>query len=307
MFFKSDVTFVIIGKNEALNLERCFRSVLNVTNKIIYVDSNSDDNSIEIAKKYKIQNILRFKSNYYTASLARFIGAKYVKSKLIHFLDGDMKLEPTWLDNSIDFLNNKKDAVIIHGYKKEYKNNLTEFTLKKDKRDWQSDYLQGSYLIITEKYFEADGLDYRFPGEEERDLYVRIHKNGGEVWYHHNLMSSHYDFKKRGLSYVLASNVSAAIIIPLLKNFNLNMIGSYTYVYRRLLISLIFDIFSFFSLFFFDYRSVVFIVLFQVMSFCYSLKINRIGYFVIWKSAFINFYKVFSLLQRKIQYEIEII
>ena len=54
---------------------------------------------------------------------------------------------------------------------KEYKNSLCSFVIKKDKKDWQSDYLQGSYLIKKSEYFLAGELDYRFPGEEE-EIYM---------------------------------------------------------------------------------------------------------------------------------------
>ena len=307
MYKKSDVTFVVIGKNEEQNLEKCFKSIQKETFQIIYVDSNSEDNSLQVAKNNKIKKIIKFKSNFYTASLARVIGAEHINTKLIHFLDGDMKLESGWLDHAIKFINNKNHVVVVHGYKKEYKNNFKDYVIKKDKCDWQSDYLQGSYLIVTEKYFNAGGLDYRVPGEEERDLYVRLHEKGGQVWYHDRLMASHYDFKKRGFSYILASSVSAAIIIPLLKNVKSFSIRSYIYVYRRLLVTLLLDFLSILSLFLFDYRSFIIIFFLQMISLYYSFKINRIGYFIIWKSAFINLYRVFPLLKRKAKYKIELI
>lgn len=307
MYTKSDITFVVIGKDEALNLDRCFKSIKSETEKIIYVDSNSADNSINIAKQNKIKKIIKFEANFYTASLARFIGAKHVSTKLIHFLDGDMRLENEWLDHAIKFINNNDKAVVVHGYKKEYKNNLNDYVLKKDMSDWQSDYLQGSYLIVREKYFKAGELDYRFPGEEERDLYVRLHQQRGQIWYHNELMASHYDFKKRGFSYVLASSVSAAIIIPLVKSINKKYIKSYFYVYRRLLVTLLFDLLSILSIFLLDYRTFIIIFCLQFCSLYYSLRINRVGYFIIWKSAFINFYRVFSLLKRKPKYKIEIV
>ena len=77
-----------------------------------------------------------------------------------------MKLHKGWINKAINFLNSNVNAVVVHGYKKEYKNSLCSFVIKKDKKDWQSDYLQGSYLIKKSEYFLAGELDYRFPGEE---------------------------------------------------------------------------------------------------------------------------------------------
>ena len=307
MFSKKDVTFVIIGKNEELNLNRCFKSVKVETNNIIYVDSNSTDNSINVAKKNDIIKIIKFNSNYYTASLARHIGAKHVKSKLIHFLDGDMTLANGWLEKSIDFMNSNKKIAVVHGYKKEYKNDLINFSIKKDSKNWQSDYLQGSYLIKTKSYFEAGELDSRFPGEEERDLYVRIFYNGGQVWYLDQLMASHYDFKKRGFKYLFVSNVSVAILIPLFKFFNFQYFLSYLFVYRRLVLVLFFELLSFISFLFSGYHVVLVFIIIQLFSLLYCLSIKRIGYFILWKSAFLNFIRVFKLINRKAIYKIDII
>ena len=48
----TDLTIIVIGKNEEVILDRCFSSINKITNNIIYVDSDSTDNSINIAKKY---------------------------------------------------------------------------------------------------------------------------------------------------------------------------------------------------------------------------------------------------------------
>ena len=48
---KPTITVSIIGHNEAADLERCFHSV-DWADEIIYVDCESEDNSIEIAKKF---------------------------------------------------------------------------------------------------------------------------------------------------------------------------------------------------------------------------------------------------------------
>ena len=69
------VTFVVIGKNEALNLQRCFSSIQKVSNNIIFVDSDSGDNSVSIAKECNINKILRVKVNYGTPALSRSVGA----------------------------------------------------------------------------------------------------------------------------------------------------------------------------------------------------------------------------------------
>ncbi|WP_432643754.1 glycosyltransferase, partial [Clostridium perfringens] len=49
------LSFVIIGKNEANNIEKCIFSIVNNCNlkdyEIIFIDSNSSDNTLEILKR----------------------------------------------------------------------------------------------------------------------------------------------------------------------------------------------------------------------------------------------------------------
>ena len=53
------ISFIIIGKNEGWRLQKCLQSISYVVEQdaivnyeIIYVDSQSTDNSIELAKQY---------------------------------------------------------------------------------------------------------------------------------------------------------------------------------------------------------------------------------------------------------------
>ena len=77
------ISLVIIGRNEANNLERTFDSIeQNQFSEIIYVDCSSKDKSVQIAEQSKLKlKIISLKSNFYSASLARYVGLKYVKSE----------------------------------------------------------------------------------------------------------------------------------------------------------------------------------------------------------------------------------
>ncbi|GAG01203.1 unnamed protein product, partial [marine sediment metagenome] len=141
------VTFVVIGKNEALNLPRCFRSIQKVSNNIIFVDSDSDDNSVSIAKEYNIKKILRVKANYGTPALSRSVGAKEVETEYIQFLDGDMTIEEGWISLALAKLQNNKDIAAVHGNMKFFTKNDGDYFIFSDSADWESDYLPGAFLI----------------------------------------------------------------------------------------------------------------------------------------------------------------
>ncbi len=100
-----DISFVIIGKNEAFNIKRCITSIksldINYKYEIIYIDSNSSDDSKSIAKDIDDIRFLVVKSNFYSAGLSRNIGASLANGKYIFFLDGDMEIQ---IDSDINFI-----------------------------------------------------------------------------------------------------------------------------------------------------------------------------------------------------------
>ena len=61
------ISLIIIGRNEAQNLIRCFNSIDKEQFKeVIYVDSSSIDDSLKIVQdNFKFVQIIRLRSNYY--------------------------------------------------------------------------------------------------------------------------------------------------------------------------------------------------------------------------------------------------
>ena len=116
---ENNVTIVIVGKNEEKILDKCFSSVTELTDNIIYVDSDSSDKSIEIAKKYKIKIISIISENYFhTASLARSVASKEVKTKFIQFIDADMTIDKEWIKIAKEKLENDFNLAAVVGLKK---------------------------------------------------------------------------------------------------------------------------------------------------------------------------------------------
>jgi glycosyltransferase involved in cell wall biosynthesis len=56
---KPPLSVVIITKNEEKNIEECFNSIHDLANEIIVVDDFSNDNTVEIAKKYTDKVIIK--------------------------------------------------------------------------------------------------------------------------------------------------------------------------------------------------------------------------------------------------------
>lgn len=105
-----DISFVVIGLNESKHLARCFESISmataqfkkSVNYEIIYVDSGSNDNSIEIARKFT-ENIVELQP-VATPPSARNAGIIKSQGEFIQFLDGDMEISPFWVIKSYDLM-----------------------------------------------------------------------------------------------------------------------------------------------------------------------------------------------------------
>ena len=303
-FSANDVTFVVIGRNEGKLLERCFLSVLQFSKNIIYVDSNSEDNSVEIAKRLNINNIFHLKSNFYSASLGRYVGARNVKTKYIQFLDGDMEIDSNWIGEGIHYLEKNIRIAAVIGFKKVFKNSMENFKVLSDKKDWQPDYLGGAILIKTKVYHRIGGFDPKLQSEEERDLYVRLKHEGYQSWYLHRLLGSHYDLKNRNLYHTFFSGSQAGMWLTLFKSIQNRQFKSYLFVYRLLIFPLLCDIVSIATIFLGLKNWIILASALQLIEIAYCKIINRPGYFILWKSAFFNIFKAYKIHRRKIKFEV---
>src|SRR6476661_3072924 len=108
------ISFIIIGKNEEKNLTRCINRVIETINynalaeyEIIYVDSNSTDNSIAVVERFPLVRILKV-TGYCSVAIGRNVGAEEAKGDILYFLDADMEICPDFLTDILDEQQNLK-------------------------------------------------------------------------------------------------------------------------------------------------------------------------------------------------------
>jgi glycosyltransferase involved in cell wall biosynthesis len=101
------ISFIIIGKNEGWRLKKCLHSIAYIIEQdkivdyeIIYVDSKSTDNSVELAKQHGAKVYLVI--GECNAAIARNIGAKEAIGDILFFIDGDMELLSGFLPKVIE-------------------------------------------------------------------------------------------------------------------------------------------------------------------------------------------------------------
>lgn len=115
------LSVVIIARNEAAHIERAIQSVLAGVKawpqtEILLVDSASTDRTVDIARQYPISIVRLHPEQFRSASAGRYIGMLYTRGEFILHLDGDMELEPGWLEQAIPFLSAHPEAAGVDGH-----------------------------------------------------------------------------------------------------------------------------------------------------------------------------------------------
>ena len=87
----SDVTVVILTKNEELNIVGVIENAKKVTEKILLIDSGSTDDTINLAKRHGANVLHREWDNDFSAQ--RNFALEYVDTDWILYLDADERLD----------------------------------------------------------------------------------------------------------------------------------------------------------------------------------------------------------------------
>ncbi|MFA6916309.1 MAG: glycosyltransferase family 2 protein [Parachlamydiales bacterium] len=166
-----ELSIVIIGRNEADRLENCFKSVIPLeAGECIYVDSDSKDNSVEIAKKAGAK-VIAVPGPKFSAAIARNIGWKAAKGEWILFVDGDSEIVPETVLSSIDILKAEEKIAIVYGETRERYPDRSYYQGVADLDNAQNikgiEYCGGNALIRKTALQTVSGYDeYLYAGEE---------------------------------------------------------------------------------------------------------------------------------------------
>ena len=203
------ISFVIIGRNEAKNLERCIDSIhetisFNCLNEyeIIYVDSKSTDKSIEIAGKFKGIKILKI-TGYCNAAIGRNIGAFEAKGDILYFIDADMKICKEFVAEVLD-AEKKLRFDIVSGIIRDVEDNEIKAQRYNENRNFSSKsskVLDGGIFLIKKYIWDSvNGMNTKFINGEDGDLGLRLAKKGVHFTRINKTITLHYTINYLNIS-----------------------------------------------------------------------------------------------------------
>jgi glycosyltransferase involved in cell wall biosynthesis len=192
------VSVVVIGRNEGDRLRRCLASVVAMNQsgfetELIYVDSGSTDNSLEIAAEFGA-TVIALKPERPTAALGRNAGWRAAKGATVLFLDGDTILDANFVARSLPELRQEKQAV-VWGHRREIHPEKSLYNRALD-LDWVyapglTQFCGGDALMRYEALAAVDGYDETLIAGEEPDMCRRMAALGYTILHVDRPMTGH--------------------------------------------------------------------------------------------------------------------
>lgn len=192
------LSVVIIGRNEGKRLERCLQSVLAMQRpegkfEIIYVDSASTDNSVEIARQYGA-DVLEVRPQRPTAALGRNAGWRHATGSHVLFLDGDTIVHPLFAANALTQLNDETIA-IAWGHRREIHPETSIYNRILD-LDWVyppgiTEFCGGDALMKRSVLEQVGGFDEQLIAGEEPEMCRRMRAHGYKIVHIDHPMTGH--------------------------------------------------------------------------------------------------------------------
>jgi glycosyltransferase involved in cell wall biosynthesis len=192
------VSVVVIGRNEGQRLAACLNSVKDIINpggeiELIYVDSNSQDGSPELAESLGAK-MLRVLPQRPCAAIGRNAGWRAATAPYILFLDGDTLLHPAFLQMALQAMDDPGVAV-VWGHRREIYPEHSLYNRVLD-LDWiyppgVSDFCGGDALMRRSVLEQVGGFSEDLIAGEEPELCQRIRAKGNIILHIDQPMTGH--------------------------------------------------------------------------------------------------------------------
>ncbi len=196
----SEVAVVVIGRNEGRRLERCLKTVTQQSDRVVYVDSGSTDNSVAFAGSLGIEVVELDMSIPFSAGRARNAGFLHVcrsfpGTRFVQFLDGDCELAGGWLEKGHAFLEQHSEAAIVAGRVREHWPEKSVYNRICD-LEWQTAAGRvagcgGIFMVRVPVFQELGGFNPSVVAGEEPEFCYRLRQQGWVIYRIDQVMALH--------------------------------------------------------------------------------------------------------------------
>jgi cellulose synthase/poly-beta-1,6-N-acetylglucosamine synthase-like glycosyltransferase len=187
----TQIGFVVIGRNEGPRLGRCLRSALAVSTRVVYADSASTDGSVDTAERIGVAVVELASDGRLTAARGRNAGYKELRARfpdceMVQFLDGDCILQPHWLPQAIDFLEEHPKVGVVCGRRFEAHPEASIYNRLCD-AEWDTPIGEatecgGDALVRCAALDEVGGYRSELQAGEEPEMTARMRAAGWQIW-----------------------------------------------------------------------------------------------------------------------------
>lgn len=182
---------VVIGRNEGARLARCLASLAVGVDRLVYVDSGSTDDSVQLAHARGAEVLALDLSIPFTAARARNEGFACLRQQLpqlryVQFVDGDCEVAEGWLAQARAFLDEHPQVAVVCGRRRERHPERSVYNLLCD-LEWDTPVGEamacgGDALMRAEAFAAAGGFRTGMIAGEEPELCVRLRAQGWKIW-----------------------------------------------------------------------------------------------------------------------------
>jgi GT2 family glycosyltransferase len=185
-----DVGVVVIGRNEGRRLIRCLESLSGSSATIVYVDSNSTDDSVENALGFGADVVRLDPARPFTAARARNEGmARLVHLvpgvRFVQFVDGDCEVASGWIQVARDHLARDPGVAVVCGRRRERFPNRSIYNKLCD-LEWDTPVgvaaaCGGDAMMRAEAFLSVGGFSAVLTAGEEPELCARLRGRGWRI------------------------------------------------------------------------------------------------------------------------------
>ena len=187
---RTRVAIVAIGRNEGDRLKRCLTSAIAQSDRVVYVDSGSIDDSVAFAESIGVQVVNLDTSIPFTAARARNEGIEraveqWVDIDYVQVLDGDCEFDPQWISVAYEFLDTHQDAGVVCGRRRERDPSASVYNhlcdLEWDTQIGVAKSCGGDAMFLLKAINEVGRYNPAVIAGEEPELCVRLRSAGYTV------------------------------------------------------------------------------------------------------------------------------